>query len=128
MRHLIFLIIATVISIGSPSSMMANDIYPIPTEPTGYLKKDVDPDLPMYPHKPSKFIFSYVYSGSEVSIYCNHPVDVEAYLSDSITGEIYFNLKTNLQEGITISIPENIGNQPKITVIFRNSIYSAILK
>ncbi len=92
---------------------------------TGFLKKERDPERPLYPHMPSKSPYYFTCNGVEIVVYCEYESMVEVRLTDAKTGEMIADDIADLLNGHVIDIANSHCDSYKLTVIADNGVYSA---
>ncbi len=87
-RFLIVVMLIMGLQLCYDNMAKADDLDPTSELITGFLKKEVDPELPNYPHKPSRSQFYFTYDGNEVVVYSTVETVAEVRLVDAVSGEV----------------------------------------
>ncbi len=92
---------------------------------TGFLKKEREPDLPSYPHKPSRSQFYFTYNGNEVAVYSTIETIAEVRLTDAVSGNVIADETAELSRGHIINVGGCPATSFKVSVITESGTYSA---
>ncbi len=104
----------------------ADDFDPTSELISGFLKKEREPDLPNYPHKPSRSQFYFTYDGNEVVVYSTIETVAEVRLADAVSGEVIADETAELSCGHIINVGSYSTTSFKVSVITESGTYSAI--
>lgn len=124
-RFLIVVMLIMGLQLCYDNMAKADDLDPTSELITGFLKKEVDPELPNYPHKPSRSQFYFTYDGNEVVVYSTVETVAEVRLVDAVSGEVIADETAELSCGHIINVGSYSTISFKVSVITESGIYSA---